>query len=412
MKKRFLIGLSVILIFASGARTDLVPSQGKNEMLYLSDTGERYDGVTTLFRVDLNTTTGNADLTALPDAGYGPGVIPFDQVVAFGCTPDGTQIYCIESEVTSQFYHYLGVYDIESSTFHFLGPLVGMDFRTQQAAFSLDGFLFIGNATDDELWAVDIDPLSSTYLQVSRIGAILNQMTNMPPNIAGADIVFAADGSPFLWVNNERSGAPRGLYSLVIPEIPGSVVWASHLGQTEAAQFTGMAIRANGYGDLVGSITSPLDSILVIDRKTGTEIASYPMYRDGLPYTVYQFGDMSVGPQWLCNKTIGYWKNHAWQGVGVTICDILIQEGEGKDILWSARGNNYSMLFAQLIAAKLNTNNSTGIAEIESAESYICAKWSSGWQDHVHDHIPKNEKKNVVALWKALDKFNNEFPCE
>jgi hypothetical protein len=121
---------------------------------------------------------------------------------------------------------------------------------------------------------------------------------------------------------------------------------------------------------------------------------------------------MSVGSQGLCNKTIGYWKNHSWMDVGITICDVLVEENEGNDILWSARGNDYSMLFAQLIAAKLNTNNSTGIAEIEKAESYICAIWPSGWQGHVHDPIPKREKKKFASLWKDLDRFNNRFPCE
>jgi hypothetical protein len=412
MKRKYLIGLGVVLLFASGAQTKLVQKQNVREVLYLSDTGKIYDGKTTLFRVDLKATTGTADLLALPDVGYGPGAIPFDHVVAFGCNPDGTKIYCIESEISSPYFHFLGVYDIESSTFIVLGLLEDMDFRTQQAAFSPDGFFYIGNASKDELWVVDTDPGSPTYLQVSRVGEILNQATSIPPNVAGADIVFASDGSLFLWVNNGRWGAPRGLYSLVIPEAADSVVWATHLGQLNAARFTGMAIRANGYGDLIGSITSPMDSIFVIDRATASEIASFPMYKDGLPYTIYRFGDMSVGPQRLCNKTKGYWKNHSWMDVGITICDILVEEEEGKKILWNARGRNYSMLFAQLIAAKLNTNNSTGIAEIDDAESYICARWSSGWQDHVYDRIPKREKSKVVALWKALDKFNNQFPCE
>jgi hypothetical protein len=412
MKKNFLICLAVVLIFSTVGSKDLSLMRSGGEVLYLSDTGDRYDGKTTLFRVDLNAIMGHADLITFPDIGYGPGVIPFDQVVAFGCTPDGTKIYCIESEVTSPLYHYLGVYDIDSSTFIVLGLLEGMDFRTQQAAFSLDGTLYIGNATEDELWVVDIDPGSLNYLHVSRVGVILNEGTGVPPDVAGADLVFAADGSLFLWVNNERPGAPAGLYTLVIPESPNSEVWAAHLGQMEAAQFTGMAIRANGYGDLVGSITSPLDSILVIDRENAAEIASYPMFRDGLPYTVYQFGDMSAGPQWLCTKTKGYWKNHSWNGAGITICGILVLEEEGKDILWGARGNNYSMLFAQLIAAKLNTHDSTGIAEIEMAESYICAKWGSGWLGHTKDPIPRREKRSVVALWKALDEFNNRFPCK
>jgi hypothetical protein len=210
--------------------------------------------------------------------------------------------------------------------------------------------------------------------------------------------------------NYGLAGAPSGIYVLNEPDSTG-VVLATYLGWSEGF-FTGLAIRANGHGDLVGSITDPTDSILVIDKATAVTIASYPMYLNGSQYTIYQAGDMSIGRQGLCTKTIGYWKNHIWSDRGVTICGVLILEENGKNILWNSRGNNYSKLFAQLIAAKLNTNDSTGIPEIEEAENYICSRWPTGWQGHEYDPIPKSEKKIVTALWEALDRFNNQFPCE
>lgn len=409
MIKKLSACLCILIFIALTAESGNGPSQTDIEVLYLSDTGTAYDGKTTLFDVYLNTVTGHAELMPLPDVGYGVGVIPFDQVVAFACTPDGKKIYCIESRVPphSEFYHHLGVYDVESLTFSDLGLLWGTDFTTEEAAFSPDGILYIADSTDDELLTVEIDPGSINYLKVSRVGPIMNQATSAPLDVAGADMAYAANGTLYLMINIERTGAPKGLYELSLPQNPG-IVWADYKGLC-TGNFTGLAIRANGYGDLVGSITDT-DSILIIDKEDGSSIANYPMYRNGSPHE-YEFGDMSVGPQLLCTKTIGYWKNHPWNDAGITICGVLLQENEGKDILWRCRGNNYSMLFAQLIAAKLNTNNSTGIPEIEKAELYICTNWSSDWQEHVHDPIPKLEKKIVTALWNALDRFNNHFQC-
>lgn len=410
MKKVLLSSLGIVLVIGFIANTNYVRAQSEVEVLYLSDTGDVSDNLTTLFKVYLNPVTGYAELIHLPDVGYGPGAIPFNNVVAFSCTPDGMKIYCIESDVNSAFYNHLGVYDLASSAFNVLGLISGMDFNTAQAAFSRDGILYIGNGPLDELWTIDTSPDSQTYLQASRVGPIVNQATNVSPDVGGADIVFGADGILYLRTNYGPPEAPSGIYALTVPDDPG-IVWATYTGWCEGS-FTGLAIRANGYGDLVGSITDPTDSILVVDRATAATIASYPMYLNGSPYSVYQYGDMSIGPQRLCNKTIGYWKNHPWNDSAVTICGVLVLEEEGKDILWSARGNNYSQLFAQLIAAKLNTNNSTGIPEIEAAENYIEGKWSTEWQEHVYDRIPRSEKKIVSALWEALDDFNNQFPCE
>lgn len=404
--------ISTTLFFALAVLTAGHSVLGQAEMpresIYLSDTGQTNDGRNILFRVYLNTVTGRAELTPLDDVGYGPGAIPFDTVIALACAPDGTKLFCIESEASSPFHRHLGVYDLEQPAFDILGLMQGMDFPTAQAAFSEDGELYFGNQQRDALWTVDIDPDSPTYLCVSEVGVIKTENTLGVPDVRGADVVSDAQGTFYLWTNRAAPDAPAGLYRLTIPPDSGWIS-AEHLGLNEG-MFTGLAIRANGFGDLIGSITSPSDSILVIDKENAGIITSYPMYLDGLPYA-YRFGDMTVGSLSLCTKTIGFWKNHGWDETGITICGVLLQEWEGKSILRNARGNNYSMLFAQLIAAKLNTNNSTGIPEIEAAESYICSTWGPEWLGHIYDPIPKTEKKTVVALWKVLDAFNNLYPC-
>ena len=43
-------------------------------------------------------------------------------------------------------------------------------------------------------------------------------------------------------------------------------------------------------------------------------------------------------------------------------------------MLWNAKENTYSMLYAQLIAAKLNTNNASGIPAIDDPKAFLVGK--------------------------------------
>jgi len=74
----------------------------------------------------------------------------------------------------------------------------------------------------------------------------------------------------------------------------------------------------------------------------------------------------------LCGFTIGYYKNYDWNGAGVNICGVSIDENAGKESLSNATGTNFSMLFAQLIAAKLNVNDAGGLSIIDDAEAWLC----------------------------------------
>ncbi|HUT25891.1 MAG TPA: DUF4214 domain-containing protein, partial [Sumerlaeia bacterium] len=113
----------------------------------------------------------------------------------------------------------------------------------------------------------------------------------------------------------------------------------------------------------------------------------------------------------------GYWKNHSWDGAVVLILGVEIDETLGQEILSGARGNDFSMLFAQLIAAKLNTNASSAVVvpEIQAADDFLQSvedeygdvaleDGSLNW-DRPFD--TKDQKQEAVALWEALDEFNN-----
>lgn len=75
-------------------------------------------------------------------------------------------------------------------------------------------------------------------------------------------------------------------------------------------------------------------------------------------------------------RTIGYWKNHSWNNVVITICGVNIDQILGQQILPDAQNNRFSMLISQLIAAKLNMvilNNQLPMpASIAAAEAWLC----------------------------------------
>jgi hypothetical protein len=122
-----------------------------------------------------------------------------------------------------------------------------------------------------------------------------------------------------------------------------------------------------------------------------------------------------------CTKTIGYWKNHSWEGATVSICGVPIDETLGDEILWAARGKNFSMFFAQLIAAKLNTDNSSGLPFINEAEEWLCEQTTIIIYDADGNAIglnwnksfdSKRQKRRASRFWEDLDDFNNEYPCD
>lgn len=389
-------------LFASGLFASGLAQSQIGEVLYLSDSSTNAVG-TYLYRVNLDQATHQADLTLLPAS---CDEISFNQVDALACTPDGGKLYAIDKYGDSA--HpgtgKLGYCDVGTASWYevdYVKHGTSIVPGIVLAAFSPGGILYAASENTDSLYTVDKGTAAATL-----VGQVVRLATGATVNVQGADLVFAADGTLYLWANGSRTGAPRGLYELTLPATVPGPVYATHLGEGDTGSyFTGLAIRANGWGDLVGSTHE--DEIFVVDKTNASTADTFEMYLGGSPYN-YEYGDMTAGPLVLCTKTIGYWKNHSWDGATVSICGDTIDESEGKEILWNARGNNFSMFFAQLIAAKLNTNNATGIPTIDDAEAWLCAQgveWDS-------DFASKQQKREAAAYWEDLDAFNNQYECE
>lgn len=422
MKKRLLIGLGMALVLVFFARTVHVQAQnGEFEVLYLSDSGPPNDHITKLFRVELDSATGQANLTLLPDASYGPGVIPLNQADAIACTPDGAKLYAINKYkgYWGALNANIGYYDLATSSWYGKGEVKYLGSPVEQigqAAFSPDGTLYAASDSTDYLYIIDTETAEATLVgEIKKDGVY-------KVNVSGADIIFATDGTLYLWANRAHSvsGAPRGLYILTLPESMPGTTNAVYLGASGVGDyFTGMAIRARGLGDLVGSTHE--NRIFLVDKTNGLTLYTYIMYLDGSPYQVYQYGDMTVGPLVLCTKTIGYWKNHSWDDATVTINGETITEKKGRSepvdekpgngILWQARGNNFSMLYAQLIAAKLNCGDCVGITIIDEAEDFLLNEMVF-LGDFNQEFVSKTQKKEATKLAEALDAFNNQYACD
>jgi hypothetical protein len=124
-----------------------------------------------------------------------------------------------------------------------------------------------------------------------------------------------------------------------------------------------------------------------------------------------------------CTRTIGFWKNHTWGGMTVTINSENITEAIGRGpadlkpgtgILWQATGKNFSMLYAQLLAAELNMLAGGGSGNenlIMDAEKLL--KDNEVFMANFYADFPsKSVKSQAANLASQLDTFNNSFPCE
>ncbi len=373
------------------------------EILYLSDCLDHTPrNGTKLFRVNLDSITMRANLELV----YTFPTPKYDVVAAIACTANGERIYAIDNNS-----RWFGYYDITIDAFTDIGQVdIG---GIALLAFGTDGKLYASSSSTDTLYTVNLGNGALTTLGGIYKDGVAAKAYQV--NVDGADLAFGADGTLYLWANSSRTNAPSGLYALDYPNANGTIVKATYLGGTGKV-FTGFAIRANGYGDLVGSANykapqvDKRNSIVVVSKSDGSFGNVYNMYEDGSPYQ-HEWGDMSAGPLALCTRTIGYWKNHPWNGMAVTICGETVDETFGKTVLKSAKGKNFSMFFAQLIAAKLNVNNATGIPTIDEAEAWLCDQ-GLGIDDYKDPFKSKAQKRDAVEYWEALDLFNNSFPCE
>lgn len=246
-----------------------------SETLYLTDTGGNnasFDGSTKLYDVDLVTEDGTdkAELRLLEHITSND----FAQVDAIAATPDDETIHLIDKNSA-----HLGEYTVDTGDFTDRGAISGLSSGDQVvlATYSPDGTLYVaGQSGGDNLYAVDPGGPSATV--VTSISGV---------NVQGADLAFDASGTLYLF-----SSADGRLYTL--DTTTGEATEVGGAGsQSNKGAFTGLAVRDDGNGNLVGSATAD-DTIWVLDKATGSKRTGYRMYLDGSEHS-YGYGDMTVG---------------------------------------------------------------------------------------------------------------------
>jgi len=392
-----------------------------NDVLYLADTMRDPDGRSALYRVNIR--NGAAELTLLPN-----GVLPYNHADVLCAEPNGSRLWFIDDHGGFADTGTLGWYDVGAATVHAIGPVTHGGARlTQinQAAIAPDGTLFITADSTDSLYTVDKATAAAT------LGGPIVTPDGRALNLPGSDIAFAADGALYIWINGSVNGPESGLYRLALPAGGAGAVRADYIGRPAetALPFTGLALRVNGLGDLVGAVNSGInaDSLAVVDKTTGQLRAMYPLLLNGQRFD-HTYGDMTIGPfaqapGGFCTRTIGYWKNHTWNGRTITILGVVVDECFGRQILRNATSKNMSMLFAQLIAAKLNVNDASGLETIDGAEDYLALldeatasmviSGSNGGLtlNWTRAHGSKTEKLLTTYWADLLDEFNNAYHC-
>jgi hypothetical protein len=230
------------------------------------------------------------------------GQISYNRVDTIASTPDGSRLYFVDENTRrdDESRPILAYYDHQTAIVNEIGYiLIDGDpedpvLATDQAAFSPEGTLYIAGSELNKLYTVNHEKDDDDVAVAVEVGTVVNESTDVELNINGADIAFSAEGVLYLWINNGKMGAPAGLYLLTLPAQGGQVM-ASHLGLgAEDHFFTGIALRANGIGDLVGSTT--VNNLHIMDRADASDtVLPLPFYLDGELFET-AWGDMSIGP--------------------------------------------------------------------------------------------------------------------
>ena len=254
------------------SRGDNVLQTDCPEKLYLTDSKT---DPTTLYEVEL--TGGNAELTELwPNSESQDN---FNQTDAIAATPNGDEIVFYDKQSGN-----LGIYNVSGDSF------------TDEGTVSSDpgGVVLAGYSPSGELWAASQE--TNELYTVDRSGPTANSQGNTGIDLKGADLVFASDGTLYIWT---ADSANQGLYKVDDPsnDTTAVPVDSGNIGNIDAT-ITGLAIRGAGTGQLVASDRDN-DEIVVIDRTDGTITDRYPMTLGGASYE-YDFGDMTAGE--LCGE--------------------------------------------------------------------------------------------------------------
>lgn len=304
------VGAGITALGGIGFTGRAVADSHIEETLYLTDSGgDNSDvGLTNLYTVELvDGDTPKAMLTleyALTDTDFG-------QVDAIAASLDGELVYMIDK--TSR---HLGVYTVESGAFEDKGQIDGLPGGVVLATYSPDGTLFAASQNTNAMYTIDVTgPSATKYVDIS--GA----------NVQGADIAFDADGVLYLYSSGSES-----LYTIDYEMGSGTFGQATLVGET-GDFFTGLAVRAAGTGDLVGSNTTR-DEIVVVDKGTGAKGTEYEMYIGETPYA-YGYGDMTVGALQLCLpcEFDGTYKFEYVYDEEMELDGFYLEDGEGFDAI-------------------------------------------------------------------------------
>lgn len=408
MQSKFYKMVVVIILLAltltgfSAARAQQASSGTLREVIYLTDTLQRADGKSLIFTVAIDQLGGQANLTLLPN-----GELPFDNVDALAVTPDGSRIYMIDDGLATYPNATLAYYDVATDQIVTIGVVTynGENlYEIDQATFSKDGVLYITQNVTDALFTVNPETAEAT-----EVGPIVNQASGELLDIFGADIAIDADGSFFLITNLTTTG----VYKLDLPAEPG-VVSATLLGPTgDNHRVRGLSMRANGYGDLVAATQA--DEIHIVNKETGADIIqSLPLYWNGSPFDMIN-GDMSTGGMLLCNSPKYWWETNSWDGLRVTVVGVPVDETLGREIMVKAHWANFSKMVAQLVTAKLNVNNATGLAEIDNAEAWLAQQGlvqADGTLDWDKSFASREQQDAAFRFFVSLRKFNESNTCQ
>lgn len=408
MKSRIFKLVSVFIILAlvltgfSAASAQEGSPGTLREVIYLSDTQQRNDGTSLIFTIAIDQVGERVNLTLLPN-----GEVPFDNVDMLAVTPDGGRIYMIDDGLATYPNATLAYYDVATDQIVTVGVVTynGENlYQIDQGTFSKEGVLYITHNPTDSLFTVNPDTAVATL-----VGPIVDVGTGQNVDIYGADIAFTADGSLYLITNSVTTA----MYGLTLPDGPG-VVSAKLLGPTgDNHRVRGLSVRANGFGDLVAATQA--DELHVIDRSTGADlIKSLPLYWNGSPFDAIN-GDMSTGGMMLCNIPKTWWENNPWDGLRVTVLGVPIDETLGHEIMAKAHWANFSKMVAQLVTAKLNVNNATGVALIDDAEAWLATQGlvqADGTLDWDKSFESKQQQTTAFMYFVKLRQFNESNPCE
>jgi hypothetical protein len=395
---------------------------------------------------DFNDTVAENDCASLvsdPDL----ALVPLESA-HIAATPDGRRLYAINfRDNVAEEVGILGYYDLAHAAATGDGRWIQAG-QVQdednagapvpggvQLAFTPGGVLFAASGNTDEVYLIRLGDCAADASACPAENYGMIDDDNPPPptvSIFGGDIAFLHDGTGYFFTNGPLNN--RGLWTytnLVDGDVNADRIRRRGTGGS------GLAVRLNGLGNLVVSRNQGAGSsnaIQELDPSNGDVLNVFDMILPPDPFT-HVNGDMSSGALALCGvRSKGYYKTHVdarpkkdIDTAGVTLCAsgpaaaATLADEDIKDILKDAKGKNFSMLTAQLIAAILNCDlvndgdwdddcTRSGFPVITEAEAFLCSGitdttsiewWNDGFDD-------QDEHTDASALASALDAFNTQ----